>query len=161
MEAQANDTRSRIEETIADTTREQSLISDAEAAHARLAEEQSGIEAAREGEEQNRAKAQEDLSTAGEAVQAHENELSGLTQRVADSEARRGSLERRREELTQRQTRLTGRLEELRSEHARLEADAPEAEAMAHAEADMTRTQSAVEDARAMLEAAEESYKAA
>ncbi|MCK5778284.1 MAG: chromosome segregation protein SMC [Rhodospirillales bacterium] len=161
IEAQANDTRSRIEETIADTTREQSLISDAEAAHARLAEEQSGIEAAREGEEQNRAKAQEDLSTAGEAVQAHENELSGLTQRVADSEARRGSLERRREELTQRQTRLAGRLEELRSEHARLEADAPEAEAMADAEADMTRTQSAVEDARAMLEEAEESHKAA
>ena len=161
IQAQAEDTRRRIEETIADTTREQSLISDAEAAHTRLAEEQAQIEAAREGEEENRAKAQEELTNAGAAVEAHETELSGLTQRVADTEARRGSLERRLEEFTSRQTRLSGRLDEMRAEHARLEADAPEADAMNDAEADVTRAQGAVEDAQAVLETAEHAHRQA
>jgi len=161
IEAQAADTRHRIEETIADTAREQSLIADAEAAHARLAEEHAAIEAAREGEEENRTRAATELAEAGQAVDAHETALSGLTQRVADTEARRNSLQRRLDDLTQRRTRLGGRLEELTGERARLEADAPEADAMGDAEADMSRTQAAVEDARAMLEAAEQAHQAA
>ena len=161
IEAQAADTRHRIEETIADTTREQSLIADAEAAHARLSEEHAAIVAAREGEEENRERAGNELAAAGEAVDAHETALSGLTQRVADTEARRGSLQRRLDDLTQRQTRLGGRLEELTAERARLEADAPEADALSDAEADLARTESAVGDAHEVLEAAETAQKTA
>jgi chromosome segregation protein len=161
IEAQAADTRHRIEETIADTAREQSLITDAEAAHARLAEEQAGIEAAREGEEENRARAKTELGDAGSAVDAHEASLAELTQRVADTEARRNSLTRRVDEVAQRQSRLAARKQELSDERTRLEADAPEADALGDAEAHLARTQAAVDDTHAMLEAAEQAHRTA
>ena len=161
IEAQAADTRHRIEETIADTAREQSLITDAEAAGARLLEEQTGITAAREGEEENRAKAKSELETAGTAVEAHETSLSGLTQRVADTEARRNAMQRRVEEVTNRENRLGQRLGELNDERQRLEADAPEADALSDAEAHQEKSVGAVADAQAILEAAEQTHKAA
>jgi chromosome segregation protein len=161
IEAQAADTRHRIEETIADTAREQSLITDAEAAGARLLEEQAGITAAREGEEENRARAKAELEAAGTAVEAHETSLSGLTQRVADTEARRNAMQRRVEEVTNRENRLGQRLGELSDERQRLEADAPEADALSDAEAHQEKSVGAVADAQAILEAAEQSHKAA
>lgn len=161
IEAQAADTRHRIEETIADTAREQSLITDAEAAGARLLEEQTGITAAREGEEENRAKAKSELEAAGTAVEAHETSLSGLTQRVADTEARRNAMQRRVEEVTNRENRLGQRLGELNDERQRLEADAPEADALSDAEAHQEKSVGAVTDAQAILEAAEQTHKAA
>ena len=161
IEAQAANTRHRIEETIADTAREQSLITDAEAAGARLLEEQAGITAAREGEEENRARAKAELEAAGTAVEAHETSLSGLTQRVADTEARRNAMQRRVEEVTNRENRLGQRLGELSDERQRLEADAPEADALSDAEAHQEKSVGAVADAQAILEAAEQSYKAA
>ena len=161
IEAQAADTRHRIEETIADTAREQSLISDAEAAQARLLEEQNGITAAREGEEENRAQAKSNLEAAGSAVEAHETTLSALTQRVAETEARRNSLQRRVEEVANRENRFGIRLGEMKNERERLEADAPEADALADTEAHMGRLQEAVTDTHALLESAEQAQKAA
>ena len=161
IEAQVADTQHRIEETIADSTREQTLISDAEAAHARLLEERAGIEAAREGEEENRTKAATDLSTAAEAVEAHEGSLSTLTERVANTEARSNALQRRVGEVENRKLRLSDRQSQLNNEQARLIADAPEADAMAEAEADITRATEAVSNANAILKGAEESRQTA
>ena len=160
IEAQANETQRRIEETVADITREQSLISDAEAAHTRLTEERTGIDAARSGEDETRAEAKQALEAAGEAVGAHEGTLGELTQRVAESEARQNSLARRTDELQTRSARLQARKAELSDEKQKLEADAPEAEALSDAERDLARRQTDVADATVMLQDAETARQA-
>ena len=161
IEAQVADTQQRIEETVADVTREQSLISDAAAANERLTEERNGIIAMRDGEEENRAKAKQDLSVAGDEVSNLEGALNTLTQRVAENEARRGALERRIADFESRAERLANRAQELRNEHARLEADAPEAEALADAERDAERQGTALNDAQQILTDAEAARAAA
>ena len=73
IEAQVADTQHRIEETIADSSREQTLISDAEAAHSapfRRARRNRKLHV--RVKKKNRAKAAIDLSTAAEAVEAYE-----------------------------------------------------------------------------------------
>lgn len=153
--AQTADVQRRIEETVADLTREETLISDANAAHERLSGEQGRIEAAREGEEEARSQAATNLETANEAVSAHEGTISTLTERVAETEARRGSLERREQEVDNRHKRLQSRLTELRTEHARLSADAPEADALHDAERDIASRQETAEAAEAENQTAE------
>ncbi len=153
--AQTADVQRRIEETVADLTREQTLISDANAAHERLSGEQARIEAAREGEEEARSQAASNLETANDAVGAHEGTISTLTQQVAETEAKRGSLERREQEIDNRHKRLGARLSELREEHGRLSADAPEADALHDAERDITSRQQTAETAEAENQAAE------
>lgn len=152
---QTADVQRRIEETVADLTREQTLISDANAAHERLSGEQGRIEAAREGEEEARSQAAGNLEAANEAVSAHEGTISTLTQRVAETEARRGSLERREHEVDNRHQRLQSRLSELREEHTRLSADAPEADALHDAQLNITSRQETAEAAEADNQAAE------
>ena len=155
------DVQRRIEETVADLTREQTLISDANAAHERLSGEQERIEAAREGEEEARSQAASDLESANDAVGAHEGTISTLTQQVAETEAKRGSLERREQEVDNRHQRLGTRLSELREEHGRLSADAPEADALHDAERDIASRQVTAETAEAENQAAEAARLAA
>lgn len=153
--AQTADVQRRIEETVADLTREETLISDANAAHERLSGEQNRIEAAREGEEEARSQAATNLETASQAVTSHEGTINTLTQRVAESEARRGSLERREKEIDNRHQRLQMRLTELREEHSRLSADAPEADALHDAERNIASRQETAETAETENQAAE------
>ena len=160
IEAQAVDTQNRIDETIADVTREQSLINDAGQANERLVWERQKIEEMRAGEDDNRAKAAADLAAAGDAVGEHETALSELTERVADTEARNTSLTRRVGEVEGRAGRLQTRADELRAERARLESDAPEADALADAERDSERASTAVDDAAQILADAETARQA-
>jgi len=159
--AQTADVQRRIEETVADLTREETLISDANAAHERLSGEQGRIEDAREGEEEARTQAADNLKTASEAVTSHEGTISTLTEQVAETEARRGSLERREQEVDDRHQRLQTRLMELREEHTRLSADAPEADALHDAERDIASRQETAETAEAENQAAEAARLAA
>lgn len=155
IEAQVADTQQRIEETVADVTREQSLISDAAAANERLTEEKSNIIAMRDGEDEHRAKAKGDLEAAGEAVTGLEGNLNELTKRVAENEARKGALERRIADFDARAQRLANRARDLREEHARLEADAPEADALAEAEQAAAQGETALTEAQQVLTDAE------
>lgn len=159
--SQTADVQRRIEETVADVTREQTLISDANAAHERLSGEQGRIEAAREGEEQAQAQAATDLTAANEAVSAHEGTISTLTQRVAETEARRNALARRQQEVEARQQKLQSRLGELRSEHTRLSADAPEADALHDAERNIASRQQTLAAAETENQTAEAARVAA
>src|SRR5689334_3824485 len=99
-----------------DLGREQSLASDADAAGARLVEEEGAIDTA-EGEAAARAEeAARALSTAESAVADSESEVLNVSQAVATGEAREAELIRRIDELGQRIARLRQRREEIAGE---------------------------------------------
>ncbi len=159
IEAQAKETQTRIEETIADIAREQALVADATAAQERLAAERTAIEAAREGETDARTDAAAALDAATVQVNETDTALSALTQQVADAEARRAALERTVAEIDSRRNRLESRQRELDAQKQGLEADAPEAEAYADAERDAARTADALTDARETATTAEDTRR--
>ncbi|MEE9544511.1 MAG: chromosome segregation protein SMC [Rhodospirillales bacterium] len=118
IEDQAINCRTRLQQVAADLDREKALAVDAEAAMERLQSEQREMETAAGSEEQTRRHASENLDAANEAARELESELTELTERAADDEARRAGLKRAIAELEERQHRLAERAAEVAEQRA-------------------------------------------
>ncbi len=146
----------RLRHIVADIEREKNLAEDAIEATRILEQERGEIETARQGEEESGRLAGERLEDANGAVEELDGRLTELTERLADSEARRASLNRTMDDLTHRGTRLKSRAAETEEQRARVEAEAIDPAELAAAEADLETQQAAREAARARAEATEQ-----
>ena len=155
IEAAVADCRQRLEQIAADSGREQARTADAEAANERLDEERTALEAAADGEEESRQAAAEALAEAAEATDSLDAQLSELTERVANDEARRGALSRAVGELDERIGRLTQRRNDIERSRSALSAESGEEAALGEAEGALKAAHTAFDEARTALEAAE------
>ena len=146
----------RLEHIIADIDREKSLAEDATEATRTLDKERQNIEAARQGEEESGREAGEKLEAANQAAGELDDQLTELTEKFADTEARRAGLNRTMDDITHRGERLKGRAADTEEQRVRVEADAIDAEELVAAESTLTAQQTAREAARARAEAAEQ-----
>jgi chromosome segregation protein len=155
IEAARSDTTTRLEQVAADRAREETLISDAHSAVERLIGERNDIEKAQEGEESSRdtaAKAAEEVS---DEVHKLDENLTQITQQVAQDEARRASLTRSVNEAEQRADRLAARAAEANEQHAQLESESVDWNALKKSEQTMVDVQEALALARQNVEKAE------
>jgi chromosome segregation protein len=150
------ETERRIEEIAADTEREKALAEDATKAISALNEERQNIEPARLGEEDSGKIAGEKLSQASEAVHVLDDELTGLSDQFAKSEARRSSLNRTMDDLTHRSERLKARSADTAEQSARLESEAIGSGVLVEAEASLESHHTARENARNRAETADQ-----
>ena len=118
----------RREQLAGDVAREDEHVADADAALARLADEQRALERGESGDVRARDAAAAALQRAAAELAAAEIGLQQMTEACVTGEARRGGLERRRAELAERQRRLRQRLEESEAQRRALgEASVPRA----------------------------------
>jgi chromosome segregation protein len=154
-EASAEGTR-RLEQISADIEREKSLAKDSGEATRTLEEERRAIDSAQQGEEDSGRIAREKLTQANQHASELDTVLTGLTDQLADSEARRNSLKRTLDELTDRGERLKGRAADTEAERARLEAQAIDSAVLIDAEGSLENLQRARENARSRAENSEQ-----
>jgi len=147
---------SRRQQLDRDEARERTIAEDALGAVARLDEERQQIEISREGEEDARQTAAENLEQANQSVTILDDQMNQLTEKVAASEAQRNGLGNRLRELDGRLERLNQRQREIAAQRAELEAQSPDADAVVEAEADMEAVRASVEEARMQRELLEE-----
>ena len=155
IEQARRDTLGRIAESESDISRERALAADAEAALARLAEEERAIAAAQANESDALETARRDFTEASAQVSALESDLSAATQRVAGEEARREALVKRATDCAARLGRLGERAQELARDTAALEAQALQPSEIAAAKTALQAAKEALGACRAELEAAE------
>ncbi len=106
----------------ADLGRERGLAGEAKAALERLGTEKAEIERACAGEDELIAETNAAREARGARVQALENELTALTERLANGEAQIAALERELGELDARRRRLDSQVSEARAEREAIEA---------------------------------------
>src|SRR6185437_15564922 len=128
---------------------------------ARLEEERSTLIAARAQEEAAQRDAAATLATAVAEVTALDAELTRLTERVAQDEARRTALWRQQQEAAERRARLGQRQEEIARQRAALEAEAVAAAVSEEAAAALSAAEAEVERTRAAADAAAEALRVA
>ena len=151
----------RLEQTVADMGREQTLIADAEAALRMLEEERARIETSQQSEADSHGEAAAQLETAREAVTTLETILAELTSRLASRQARRDSLRQTLNALNARRERLLIRRAELTEVHSAAERDSNQTEALKAAEINTESTRDGLDQARARVEAAARDIKTA
>ena len=110
--AARQDAERRRQQLAGDIAREDEHVADAEAALARLADEQRALERSESGDARAREAAAAALQQAAAELAAAEIGLQQMTEACVTGEARRGALERRRSELAERQRRVRQRLDE-------------------------------------------------
>jgi chromosome segregation protein len=144
----------RLEQIATDLKRERALGEDAAAALERLEAEAVEIGAAGDDDEA-RAAARETLDQATADLTAREDELAGLTERLATAEARREALERQATELAEHGSTLAARIEAIEAERMELTADLEADVGLKEAEQAISFAGAAVEAAQGELESAE------
>ncbi len=159
-DARAN-CEARIEQTVADTARERTLIADAEAALRMLEEERTRIESSQQSEADSHGEAAAQLEEARQAVNTLESVLSELTGRLASRAARRDSLQQSLNALNARRERLQERGAELAEVHSAAERDSNQAEALQGAEMRAETTRQELDQARARIEGVTRDVKSA
>jgi chromosome segregation protein len=112
----------RLAQVGADREREAEHLADAEAALARLGEEQQALQRAADAETRQQAEAEARHRAANAELAAAETGLQQMTEACATGEARRAALERQRRDLAERQDRLQTRLTEAQHQRAALDA---------------------------------------
>jgi chromosome segregation protein len=144
-----------------DIGREDEHVADADAALARLSDEQRMLERSDSADATARNAANTALERAAAELAAAEIGLQQMTEACVTGEARRGALERRHAELAERQKRVRQRLDETEAQRRALgEAGVPR-EAIAEADAMVAQAQAQAEAARGAAMAAAERLTAA
>ena len=151
----------RLEQLGKDFGHATQLRRDAEAATARLAEEDATLaeaEAAHDGQTEAAAR---EAAEAAEAVRLAEAEANRATEAAAEAAARAQTVAQLLAQAEQRTSRVAGELGRLCGEHDRLAAEAVAPEALAAAEARQSEAEAALAAARQALEQAEQARSAA
>jgi len=151
----------RLRQIADDLEREQLLSADAEEALERLKGEHAGIAAAREGEAEAQAEASEALAEINRAADALEVKLSGMTEHIATTEARRASLQRQARMAREQIERLTRQIAGLEDERKRLKDSAAGPGEVDAAELAVTAAEAALEAARTAADTSEAAREAA
>ncbi len=149
------DLRARIDQIDIDSRREQTLLDDADAATERMRRERLDLEAKQEGEAAVEEDASKRVNVAQQAVEAHEEELQQLTDRIAAGQALKDSLGKALEEGRNRVSRLRQRAEETGAERQRLESAVRDDETLAQASRQVELCEAAAAAADERLEALE------
>ncbi len=152
---------SRLAQIAQDTSRERGFAADAHEAMAKLDEESGWLRAAQDGEEDELARAADQLARARAAAEALENEVTALAGRAAQYEAREQALIRRLADLEGRRNRLAQRLAQLATAREAALREAGDGSALAEAKARAASAHDAREAARTRLAGAEEGRTAA
>tara|TARA_R110001599_G_scaffold342961_3_gene565200 strand:- start:97 stop:3588 length:3492 start_codon:yes stop_codon:yes gene_type:complete len=151
----------RLRQIADDLEREQLLSADAEEALERLKGEHAGIAAAREGEAEAQAEAAAALTDINRAADVLEVKLSGMTEHIATTEARRASLQRQARMAREQIERLTRQIAGLEDERKRLKDSAAGPGEVEAAEQAVTAAEAALEAARAAADGSEAAREAA
>jgi chromosome segregation protein len=141
----------RLAQIAADLGREKGLAGEARAALDRLGTEKTEIERACAGEDELIAESASALEARGARVQALEDELTALTERLANGEAQIAALERELATLDARRRRLESEADEAKAERAALEAQGLSSDALEAAEARMNEIEATLEAHRGTL----------
>lgn len=151
----------RLRQIADDLEREQLLSADAEEALERLKGEHAEIATAREGEAEAQAEASEALAEINRAADALEVKLSGMTEHIATTEARRASLQRQARMAREQIERLTRQIAGLEDDRKRLKESAAGPGDVESAEQAVTAAEAALEAARTAADASEAAREAA
>lgn len=129
IETQMSQLRARIQQIDADLAREAELASDAQGALEKLKREREELGEAQGGEDDALDEAREVVAEKAMRVEQLEGAVDGLTNKVAEEEARLKSVQQRLSELNTRRNRLTERHDEAvaKLDDIRIEADFTEA----------------------------------
>ena len=138
----------RLAQIMADRRRDEGIAADAQAAIARLEEEQAALEAQTSGEAEALSGAEALRDEAAGRLEVKESDLSDLSGAIAGAEAHAGALRRRLGELAERRDRLERQLEGTRKEKAELESASRDLSELAAAETALTSAEAAFEAAR-------------
>jgi chromosome segregation protein len=163
-EARANERIAELDRRLIqlgeDAAREQRLAADAQAALARLGEEDAGLAGEADAAAERQGAVAERVGAAEAALAASEKTFADLTGALADLSARRNQLERAVREHSERLIRLEGQIGEVESELASLDrpGDGPDLAALAAA---VEAAQGAVAEAEAGALRAEAAHSAA
>jgi chromosome segregation protein len=158
---------SRVQEGIAETDRQMTLIAadierertlaaDAGRAVEALETEQAAIAAASDGEETALTDARKALEAVRGELRSLEQSLEALTEQVAKAEARASALDRQKSELQQRIARLDSRAREIGAERDRLSEAISQDSGLADAEREVATAEQSVAHVRRHLTIAEE-----
>lgn len=151
----------RLRQIADDLEREQLLSADAEEALERLKGEHAEIAAAREGEAEAQAEANEALTEINRAADALETKLSEMTEHIATTEARRASLQRQARMAREQTERLTRQIAGLEDDRQRLKDSAAGPGEIEAAEQAVTEAETALEAARTAVDSSEAAREAA
>lgn len=151
----AETARTRLVQITGDIERESELAADAREMLTQLEAERETLLAARGSEAGARAAAEAAVEAAVTEVNAIEERLTALTERIAADEARRADMQRQVDEAAARFERLQSRAQGLADEKARLEAESQDIQAQRAAEAGAGAAEARLSDSRTDAEAAE------
>jgi len=143
----------RLAELLADLSREDANLVDAEAALARLGEERRAFAAAETKDAPALIMAEDRLREIASELAAGETGLHRATEAAVAAEARRGGLARRHREIAERRTRLEAGLAEAEGRRTALAAAAVPADTMAATVAAAAEAEARAESCRGALEA--------
>jgi chromosome segregation protein len=143
----------RLTELLADLSREDANLVDAEAALARLGQERRAFAAAEDEDAPKLIMAEDRLREIASELAAAETGLHRATEAAVAAEARRGGLARRHREIAERRTRLEARLAEAEGRRTALAAATVPADTMAATVAAAAEAEARAESCRGALEA--------
>jgi chromosome segregation protein len=155
VQAASEQWQTRLIQIEADLGRERGLAQEAKAALDRLGTEKSEIERACAGEDDLIAETSAAREGRAGRVQALENELTQLMERLANGEAQIAALERELGELDARRRRLDGQASEARVEREAIEEKGLTSDELVAAEAAMGEAEETLKSARSALEDAD------
>ena len=144
-----------------DVERETQLAQDAEAALARLAEEEKTLIASQDSEQESLAEAAAALGTAEGETDTADQLLSQASQKLAANEVMRASIDRRLGDLANRQGRLTREQEQLAAQRSRVAAELVSPQRLNEARDGLGSAAARLDEARAALETSAAARQAA
>ncbi len=153
--------QNRIVQAEQDQAREQQLLADAQAAMARLTDEDTHIRQEQEAEGEALPAAQADLLQATQEVADRESVSANATSALAEAEAQLRSFERQANDLSNRLNQLRTRLHERQTQRQHLLADMVASGVVAEAEAAVFTAEQNTESAKTQHSAAEAARAAA
>ena len=153
--------QTRLTQIEADLGRERGLAGEAKSALDRLGTEKGEIERACAGEDDLIAETKTARETRSERVQALENQLTELTERLANGEAQISALERELGELNARRRRLDNQASEARVEKEAIEEQGLTSDELVAAEAETIAAEESLKAARVALEGADNARESA
>ncbi|HUC49080.1 MAG TPA: chromosome segregation protein SMC [Xanthobacteraceae bacterium] len=148
----------RIAQYASDLERERSLAADAQAAVARLDDEEAALKASAQDNDARLAGVNQRVAAADAALAVSEKSFSGLTGALADLTARRNQLLAALADHEQRAARLEAELVNIDAGLAATDSGAPDLETLAAA---LTQAQAALAEAEQAAHAAEAAHKTA
>ena len=161
LEAARRGIETRLTQIVGDIERENTLQADAAQAILRLEAESGAIQEAVASEDAESGVATERLGTANAEVDQLEGELTRLTGKIADDEAREAALRRRLAELHQRVGRIAKRREEIATERRNAGQAVAAKGALEELAARAASARKALEAARAAVDSMEAAHTSA